>query len=216
MLLFFQDFLLSSFLINWWCGAASPVVTRDCAAGPRLEQRIAREHQHRDSFWGCIAGSIFKPFNQLLLALMQNTTTTGQNCLHSMVCPAILIRSWWKGCYFFEWFWAWWVVISAQFVISKSQKCAWLVSATGASQVQRNRRTNLSMPTIGESSVAGSTEDEDYLGSSSFAKQRRARSCRLPKTSSRTTSHGLLLPRRSPALQGAAEIILRHLHYAHL
>lgn len=95
-------------------------------------------------------------------------------------------------------------------MISKSQKCAWLVSAPGTSQVSRNRRTNLSMPTIGESSVAGSTEDEDYLGSSSFAKQRRARSCRLPKTSSRSSAgQHLLLPRRSPALQGAKLRILR-------
>ena len=104
--------------------------------------------------------------------------------------------------------------ISAQFVISKSQKCAWLVSQNR--EAHRNRRTNLSMPTIGESA---NTASDLYLDSADISEStsnlkgtaRRARSMKLPATSHHSLGAGLSrsFRRRSPAaLEGARSWLL--------
>ena len=100
--------------------------------------------------------------------------------------------------------------ISAQFVISKSQKCAWLVSQNR--EAHRNRRTNLSMPTIGEANNASDLYDSPESESTSNLKgARRARSMKLPATSHHSLGAGLSrsFRRRSPAaLEGARSWLL--------
>ena len=104
-------------------------------------------------------------------------------------------------------------LFAAQFVISKSQKCAWLVSQNR--EAHRNRRTNLSMPTIGESAYNAANPDiydsvESDLQSSNIRMARRARSMRLPATSNKSlgANVGRSFRRRSPAaLEGARQLL---------
>jgi len=95
-------------------------------------------------------------------------------------------------------------LFAAQFVISKSQKCAWLVSQNR--EAHRNRRTNLSMPTIGESAYNAANPDiydsvESDLQSSNIRMARRARSMKLPATSHKSLGANVSrsFRRRSPA-----------------
>ena len=92
--------------------------------------------------------------------------------------------------------------ISAQFVISKNQKCAWLVSRTDSTV--RRRGHNLSMPTIGETSTAGETSAASPTASvpinGNARRPFRTRSCRLPSSSSSTTSRRVLMQPRSRSL----------------
>ena len=109
-------------------------------------------------------------------------------------------------------------LFAAQFVISKSQKCAWLVSQNR--EAHRNRRTNLSMPTIGESAdrqtnstkefypINGRAESEQFT-TSNLLRARRARSMKLPASSHHSLGAGLSrsFRRRSPAaLEGSRQL----------
>ena len=94
---------------------------------------------------------------------------------------------------------------SAQFVISKRQKCAWLNpggAEGGRCKKPRSSprsRTNLSMPTIGESSVISNVDydfddDDDDEDMEEFdpevplKRPLRTRSCRFPSASSSLAS----------------------------
>ena len=101
-------------------------------------------------------------------------------------------------------------LISAQFVISKSQKCAWLVSRTDSARSSRTTK-NLSMPTIGESSEASYANEASEVPINGTGRRPiRTRSCRLPASSSssmRSSSRRVLesqQPRsRSLGLEGS-------------
>ena len=95
-------------------------------------------------------------------------------------------------------------LISAQFVISKTQKCAWLVSRTGSTR-STTQRTNVSMPTIGESSESSSIHSNSIPMYGNSRRPFRTRSCRLPSSSASSTSRRSVLvqPRsRSLGLEG--------------
>ena len=99
-------------------------------------------------------------------------------------------------------------VFSAQFVISKRQKCAWLRSRPqtrpSPSQHPSRQRTNLSMPTIGESSVISNIDYDDHAygemdSNEDFTeiplkRPLRPRSCRIPATSNSSLKHKLRPP----------------------
>ena len=90
---------------------------------------------------------------------------------------------------------------SAQFVISKNQKCAWLVSRTDSTV--RRRGHNLSMPTIGETSIGEISANSPTIpinGNGNTRRPFRTRSCRLPSSSSSTTSRRVLMQPRSRSL----------------
>jgi len=89
----------------------------------------------------------------------------------------------------------------AQFVISKNQKCAWLVSRTDSTV--RRRGHNLSMPTIGETSIGEISANSPTIpinGNGNTRRPFRTRSCRLPSSSSSTTSRRVLMQPRSRSL----------------
>ena len=91
---------------------------------------------------------------------------------------------------------------SAQFVISKRQKCAWLapgMEGRSKGKPRSSPRTNLSMPTIGESSVISNVDydfddDDDDEDMEEFdpevplKRPLRTRSCRFPSASSSLAS----------------------------
>jgi len=92
-------------------------------------------------------------------------------------------------------------LLSTQFVISKNQKCAWLVSRTDSTV--RRRGHNLSMPTIGETSIGEISANSPTIpinGNGNTRRPFRTRSCRLPSSSSSTTSRRVLMQPRSRSL----------------
>ena len=105
---------------------------------------------------------------------------------------------WWPANYF-----------TAQFVISKRNKCAWLQTPGRKGLVKPARtspRTNLSMPTIGESSVISNVDYddddmEDEMDIEEFPLKRplRTRSCRFP--SKVTAKHSNSSSLRKPPLR---------------
>ena len=109
-------------------------------------------------------------------------------------------------------------------MISKSQKCAWLVSQNR--EAHRNRRTNLSMPTIGESAdrqtnstkefypINGRAESEQFT-TSNLLRARRARSMKLPASSHHSLGAGLSrsFRRRSPAALEGSRKLQKNVHW---
>jgi len=88
----------------------------------------------------------------------------------------------------------------AQFVISKTQKCAWLVSRTGSTR-STTQRTNVSMPTIGESTESSSIHSNSIPMYGNSRRPFRTRSCRLPSSSASSTSRrSVLVQPRSRSL----------------
>ena len=104
---------------------------------------------------------------------------------------------------------------SAQFVISKRQKCAWLapgMEGRSKGKPRSSPRTNLSMPTIGESSVISNVDydydydenfdddedDEEFDPEVPLKRPLRTRSCRFPSASSLASKKHYSILRRPP------------------
>lgn len=111
----------------------------------------------------------------------------------------------------------------AQFVISKRQKCAWLapgMEGRSKGKPRSSPRTNLSMPTIGESSVISNVDydydydenfdddedDEEFDPEVPLKRPLRTRSCRFPSASSLASKKHYSILRRPPLRMTTVEV----------